>query len=216
MTESTLRDGFAALRRLRQQAQMARAEAREGDEERCDFCREVIPSAHRHLLEVETREIVCVCMPCSILFDKPEASLGRYRLIGQRRLALEHFELSDAQWAGLRLPVEMAFFFYSTPEERVVAYFPSPVGPTESLLRLSTWQEMEEGNPILREMVPDVEALLVNRARGANQFFLVPIDDCYRLVGLLRRNWRGINGGQEVWEVIDSFFAELQERAKPY
>jgi hypothetical protein len=34
--------------------------------------------------------------------------------------------------------------------------------------------------PALSALQPDVEALLVNRARGARQYFVVPIDACYR------------------------------------
>ena len=51
--------------------------------------------------------------------------------------------MSDAQWESLRVPVDMAFFFYNTPAEKVVAYYPSPMGPTESLLELETWEELE-------------------------------------------------------------------------
>jgi hypothetical protein len=36
--------------------------------------------------------------------------------------------MSDAQWDTLRIPVDMAFFFYSAPAERVVAFYPSPMG----------------------------------------------------------------------------------------
>ncbi|HVD58110.1 MAG TPA: DUF5947 family protein, partial [Thermoleophilaceae bacterium] len=61
---------------------------------------------------------------------------------------------------------------------------------------------------------PDVEALLVNRARGARQHFIVPIEDPYRLVALIRSRWRGLTGGQEVWEGIESFFADLAEGAR--
>jgi hypothetical protein len=114
-------------------------------------------------------------------------------------LAVQDFELSDVEWASLRLPVDLAFFFYNTPDERVVAYYPSPMGPTESLLKLTTWADMAANNPILQEMVQDVEALLVNRAKEARQYLLVPIDDCYRLVALLRTQWRGFSGGPEVW-----------------
>ena len=77
--------------------------------------------------------------------------------------------MSDAQWEGLRVPVDMAFFFYNTPAGKVVAYYPSPMGPTESLLELETWEDLETDNPVLRDMERDVEALLVNRARGAER-----------------------------------------------
>jgi hypothetical protein len=108
----------------------------------------------------------------------------------------------------------MAFFFYSTPAERVAAFYPSPMGPTESLLKLSAWEKLEESNPVLKGMERDVEALLVNRSRGAREHFLVPIDECYSLVGLIRMHWKGFSGGREVWEEIDRFFEALRGRSK--
>jgi hypothetical protein len=108
----------------------------------------------------------------------------------------------------------MAVFFYNTPAEKVVAYYPSPMGPTESLLELETWEELERNNPALKEMERDVEALLVNRARGASEHFLVPMDECYKLVGLIRTRWRGFSGGREVWDDIARFFEDLGKRAK--
>ena len=206
---------FSSLRRFAQEgSEKAAAEAAEAAQERCELCSEPIPPEHRHLLNVSTREIMCACRPCSILFDREAASEGRYRLIPDRRLFLEDFQMSDAQWESLRIPVDMAFFFYSTPAERVVAFYPSPMGPTESLLKLSAWEELEEDNPVLGRMEQDVEALLVNRVRGARVHFLVPIDECYSLVGLIRMRWRGLSGGREVWEEIGRFFEELRERSK--
>jgi hypothetical protein len=109
----------------------------------------------------------------------------------------------------------MAFFFHSTPAERVVAFYPSPAGATESLLDLAAWDELVGENPVLAALEPDVEALLVNRARGARQHFLVPIDECYRLVAVIRTRWRGFTGGREVWEEIGSFFDALVRRSRP-
>jgi hypothetical protein len=43
---------------------------------------------------------------------------------------------------------------------------------------------------------------------------VVPIDDCYDLVGLLRMHWKGLSGGQEVWAEIGGFFERLGRRAK--
>ena len=89
-----------------------------------------------------------------------------------------------------------------------------PAGPTESLLELDAWHEIKRANPVLAEVEPDVEALLVNRARGARDNYVVPIDDCYRLVALIRTHWRGFTGGSEVWDEIGGFFGELRETAK--
>jgi hypothetical protein len=203
---------FSSLRRFAKEESEKAAE--EAARERCELCGEPIPPEHRHLLNVSTRELMCACRPCSILFDREAASEGKYRLVPDRHLFLEDFEMSDVQWESLRVPVDMAFFFYSTPAERVVAFYPSPMGPTESLLKLSAWEELERSNPVLNEMERDVEALLVNRVRGAKENFLVPIDECYRLVGLIRMRWRGLSGGREVWEEIERFFEELRERSK--
>jgi hypothetical protein len=54
-----------------------------------------------------------------------------------------------------------------------------------------------------------VEALLVNRAQGARQQWIVPIDDCFRLVGVIRTHWRGLTGGKEVWQALPRFFEDL-------
>ena len=183
-------------------------------EERCDLCGQVIPPKHRHLLEVANRQVVCVCQACSILFDRRAASQGVYRLIPERRLELLDFEMTEAQWESLRIPVGIAFFVDNTPDERVVAYYPSPMGATQSLLRLETWNELVVANPILGTLEPDVEALLINRSRGARQSFIVPIDECFTLIGLIRSNWRGLSGGREVWAEIGRFFAGLGQRCK--
>jgi len=206
---------FSSLRRFaREEAEKAEKAATEAAQEHCDLCNEPIPPEHRHLLEVSTREMMCACRPCSILFDSAAASEGRYRIIPDRHLFLEDFEMSDVQWESLRIPVDMAFFFYSTPAEKVVAFYPSPMGPTESLLKLSAWEELEKANPVVKGMERDVEALLVNRVRGAREHFLVPMDECYGLVGLIRMHWRGLSGGREVWEEIERFFEELRKRSK--
>ena len=112
--------------------------------------------------------------------------------------------------------MDIAFFFHNSELERVVAFYPSPVGATESQLGLEAWEELECANPVIGEMEPDVEALLVNRARGARDHWLVPIDDCYDLVGLMRTRWRGLSGGKEVWEEIGRFFERLERRARPW
>jgi hypothetical protein len=186
-----------------------------GAEERCDLCGVPIAADHRHLLDIGARELKCACRACSLLFDRQAAGGGHYRLVPDRRLRLTDFQLTDLAWEQLRIPVDMAFFFHSSPDERVVAFYPSPMGPTESLLRLEAWVELERANPVLADMAEDVEALLVNRARGARAQWLVPIEDCYRLVGLIRTQWKGLSGGRQVWEEIERFFAELDRRSRP-
>jgi Family of unknown function (DUF5947) len=201
-----------ASSRLRRLAQRA-ADEREAAQERCELCGEPIPAEHRHLIDLRSRELMCACQACKILFDRREAGEGHYRLVPDRRLRIEDFRLDDEGWEALQIPVEMAFFFHSTRDERVSAFYPSPAGPTESLLRLDAWEELERANPVLLTLEPDVEALLVNRARGAREHYIVPIEDPYRLVALIRSRWRGLTGGQEVWDEIERFFGRLSEQA---
>src|SRR5207248_445679 len=80
-------------------------------EERCELCHAPIPAVHRHMLELSSRELVCACRPCSLLFDREGAGGGRYKLVPERRLRLDDFAIGDGIWEELRIPVEMAFFF---------------------------------------------------------------------------------------------------------
>jgi hypothetical protein len=181
---------------------------------RCDVCGEPLEPQHRHIADIENRRLLCACRACQILFDRTAAGGGHFRLIPERARALPDFLLDDAGWAALRIPVDMAFFIFSTPAGRVVALYPGPLGATESLLELDAWADLERANPVLGDMEADVEALLVNRSRGARQYFLVPIEDCYALVGVIRSRWRGLTGGREVWEEIQAFFEGLAGRSK--
>jgi hypothetical protein len=184
--------------------------------EMCEMCSKELAADHEHLIEPASRKILCSCDACAILFSGKADT--KYRRVPRRILSLPGFQLSDAQWESLMIPINMAFFFYSTAASRVVALYPSPAGPTESLLGLDSWGEIVRANAALKEMEPDTEALLVNRigsARGdaAAEYFIVPIDECYKLVGLIRAHWRGLSGGARVWEEIASFFAGLKQRS---
>jgi hypothetical protein len=213
MAASTGPLAASRLRRLAQREPAAAAAAE--PEEHCELCNAPIPSTHRHLLEVSSRELMCACRPCSLLFDRGGSGNGRYKLIPERRLRLEDFAMSDMAWEELRIPVDMAFFFHSGAAERVLAYYPGPMGPVESQLGLDAWEQLEAANPVLAELEEDVEALLVNRVRGARQHWIVPIDECYALVGLIRTRWRGLSGGTEVWGEITAFLEGLDRRSRP-
>lgn len=178
------------------------------------MCAAPVGPGHRHLVDLDDRRMLCACRACTLLFASDAAGGGHLRLLPTRRLRLDGFVLDGPQWDRLRIPVDMAFFFRSTEAERVLAVYPSPAGPTESLLELEAWTELEEANPVLAEMAPDVEALLVSRARDMREHWLVPIDDCYELVGLIRSRWRGFGGGEEVWAGIDGFFEDLPTRER--
>ncbi|HEY3021925.1 MAG TPA: DUF5947 family protein [Solirubrobacteraceae bacterium] len=203
-----------ASSRLRALAQRSASERR-ATAERCELCGEPIGPSHRHVLDLVGRELLCACRPCALLFDSPAAGAGHYRLVPERRLRIDDLTLDDLAWEELRVPVDMAFFFHSSAARRVQAFYPGPMGATESLLGLEAWADLAAANPILQTLAPDVEALLVNRARGAHRQWIVPIDECYALVGLIRGNWRGLTGGKEVWQQIARFYDELDRRARP-
>jgi hypothetical protein len=182
--------------------------------ERCELCAEPIAPEHRHVVDLQARSLLCACRGCALLLDRRGAGGGHYRLVPERRLRLDGFDLDDVRWSSLAIPVDLAFFFRSSSAGRVAAVYPGAMGATESLLELETWQELEEANPVLRELDDDVEAVLVNRAGGRREHFLVPIDDCYALAGVMRTHWKGFGGGAEVWREIDAFFDRLRERAQ--
>ena len=114
---------------------------------------------------------------------------------------------------AMGLPIDLAFFTESSAAGRVLAFYPSAAGATESLLPLESWRELTDENPRLRHMEVDVEALLVNRARSAREYYRAPIDQCYRLTGLLRTHWRGLSGGADVWNAVEAFFEDLRQHS---
>jgi hypothetical protein len=184
--------------------------------ERCDLCSLEIGPSHDHLIDPTERRLVCVCGACAVLFSAKEGT--RYKRVPREVRALDELAINDAQWDALRLPIDLAFFYYGSPQARVVACYPSPAGATESLLELETWEDIQREHPAVAAILPDVQALLVNRVRRASlqpASFVVPIDQCFRLVGLIRMHWKGFTGGAAVWEEIERFFAELSRMARP-
>jgi hypothetical protein len=181
--------------------------------ERCEMCSVELSSDHQHLIEPQTRQMICACQACAILFSGESETL-KYRRVPRRIRYLSTFQLTDAMWESLMIPIGMAFFFHSTAAKKVVALYPSPAGATESLLDLEAWDEIVQDNPVLKEMERDTEALLVNRVKGGREYYIVPIDECYKLVGLIRAYWHGLSGGTEVWEEIGKFFADMKGKAK--
>ncbi len=200
------RKAFGALRRFAQPSRPV---------ERCELCSAPLGGGHPHLLETEARRILCACDACALLMT-PHG--GRYKRIPRRVELLADFQLSDAEWDGMMIPIGMAFFFKSGKTGKVTALYPGPGGATESLLSLDTWEDIAARNPRLADMEPDVEALLANRLGaprgfGEPEYYVLPVDECYRLVGLIRSGWRGLSGGTEVWETLQQFFQSLRDRA---
>jgi len=220
-------------------AARAGAEALEGTE-RCEMCREVLGERHGHVVDLEKRSLSCTCRACYLLFTHEGAVGGRYRAVPEHVYHDPGRPLTDADWNELQIPVAMAFFFYNSALGRVVAGYPSPGGATECELDLAAWDRLAAAHPLLWALAPDVEAILVNRvipggndppqtppafggmpspqtplAPGPGNFevFLIPVDECYGLVGELRMKWQGFDGGAEARAALAAFLDGLRRRA---
>src|SRR5689334_20808973 len=137
--------------------------------ERCELCNQELVPEHQHLVEPSTRKILCACDACAILFSQ-QADI-KYRQTPRDSYVLQDFCLTDSEWDELLIPIGLAFFFSSSPAKKVVAIYPSPAGPTESLLELETWESLVENHPVLKELEPDTQALLVNRVGEARESY---------------------------------------------
>jgi hypothetical protein len=200
--------GVVGLRKLRQ-APGPRVEPAQRTGERCDLCGTDLPEDHRHLLQLEERRIDCACETCfAMRSGDPE-----YRPTGTRVVWLDDLELGDELWASFAIPIGLAFFMRSSSAERVVALYPSPAGATECELYLESWNRLCADNPVLDGLETDGEGLIVNRLADPHQYAIAPIDDCYRLVGIVKVSWEGISGGTGLERAIAGFFDELRERA---
>jgi hypothetical protein len=181
------------------------------DAERCEMCTEVLTARHGHLVDIEKRSLACACRACYLLFTHEGAAGGRYRAVPERICHDPDRPLTDMDWNELQIPVAMAFFFFNSALGRVVAGYPSPGGTTECELDLAGWDRLTAAYPLFAEMAPDVEAIFVNRT--TREVFLIPIDECYSLVGELRLLWTGFDGGAEVRAALAAFLEGLRKRA---
>jgi hypothetical protein len=184
-------------------------------QEKCDFCAAPVPPIHTHFFDASARTILCACQACAILFSNPDS---KYRRVPRGKRLVRGLEMPEALWEDLAIPINIAFFYHDSNSNRAKASYPSPAGAVESQLSLDRWEELAARNPILRTLEPDVEGLLANRldllAPGTDpQYYLLPIDEYFKLVGLIRISWRGLSGGAEMWSELGRYFATLREQA---
>jgi hypothetical protein len=178
--------------------------------EHCDLCGAALDPVHPHLLERNVRRIVCGCEACSILFSDQEH--GRFLRIPRRARSVSGFSFTDLEWEALTIPINLAFFFRDSAGG-INALYPSPAGAIQSQLPMTALVDRFTSVPELQAMKPEVEALLVNRIGATHKYLIVPIDECFRLVGLIRGHWRGLSGGKEVWSAVTEFFGQLERNA---
>ena len=184
--------------------------------ERCEMCSESIADEHQHVVNVEGRQLMCVCRACYLLFTDVSADL-RYRAIPDRYLTFPDFAFDRREWEALQIPVGIAFFFRNTALGRMVAFYPGPAGATESELDMTAWNNIRETDPRIDMLADDTEALMVrvpDDDASPPQCFLLPIDACYEFVGRLRMMWHGFDGGQQVREFIAEFFDRVEARSR--
>jgi Family of unknown function (DUF5947) len=179
----------------------------------CELCGALLAGTHAHVIDVEARRLMCTCRPCHLLFTHSGAAQGKFRSVPGRFLRVPGLSMGGASWEELQIPVGLAFFLRNSALGRTVLLYPSPAGATESELPHAWWEEVAAAHPVLGTMEPDVEALLVFRRSASSACWIVPVDACYELVGRIRRQWRGFEGGEQLWGEIDAFFADLEERA---
>lgn len=180
----------------------------------CELCPSGLSVDHRHLLHLDERRIVCVCETCWSVHSGD----AEYRPTGSRTLWLDGFEMPDDVWAEFDMPTGLAFLMRSSVTGSMIALYPSPAGATECELPLHAWDRLVARNPVLERLEPDAEALVVNRLEKAGGgagglYVIVPIDQCYRLVGAIKESWQGISGGDAVDDCVRAMFTTMRERA---
>ncbi|MFF8594632.1 DUF5947 family protein [Streptomyces sp. NPDC015220] len=172
----------------------------------CEVCAAPVPGEHPHLYDAERAQVSCACGPCSVLFAGDGAGGGRFRLVPRRRVRLGRVDTE-----ALGVPVGLVFFVPHA-DGTVTAQGPSPAGTMRWEVDAAAWRRAAERRPELASMEPEVEAVLVNTVRGLDHHWIVPVDDCLRMLAVVRREWRGLSGGGRVWPAVEDFFAQLTER----
>jgi hypothetical protein len=189
---------LAALRRA------TRATPPPGAGERCELCATPISEPHQHLVDLESRALLCSCRACALLFTDEHAA-QRYRTVPGR------YQIIGELDGDLPFPVGLAFVFHHSGLGRMVAFYPGPAGATESELPPETWEWVGANHSTL---TPDVEALLIRRVDTGIRSYVVPIDACYELAGRLRTLWQGFDGGPAARKAIDAYFEGIEEKAR--
>ncbi len=182
--------------------------------EQCELCGAPVGNGHGHGVDVEQHRLVCLCDACRIVLGANPEHRGRFRALPSRVVADPAFASADGEWEALGIPVSTAFFFHDSVAGGIVAFYPSPAGATESLLGARDWAALAATSAAARDLAPDTEAMLVRRTADVHESYLVPVDRCYELVGLVRTHWRGFDGGQDAHDALDEFFGRVRAEAK--
>lgn len=196
---------ITALRRL------ARLEAAEpGPGAACEFCSEPLGEPHEHVLEIASGGLACSCTACALLFDRP----GQERRRLPRDARALGCRLTEQEWASLEIPVKLAFVTVAG-NGAVMAGYPGPGGVAQAVVAPEAWAAIRAAHAELQRLQPELECVLIQRLEPAGEMFIVPLDQAYRLAGLVRRHWQGLSGGPEVRRQVNAFCAQLSTGAGP-
>ena len=144
-------------------------------------CSAPIAPEHRHLLDLDQRELMCACRACSLLFDRGAAgaaTTGSCPTGGCGSTAS-----SSTTLAGRSCGSRSTWPSSSAARKRAGAWSRSTRARWARRSRCCgsrPGRSSRPTTPCSPTLEPDVEALLVNRARGARRHWLVPIDDLLR------------------------------------
>ena len=172
---------------------------RPGSAARCAPSRSA--TSHGHV--VEPRAAARSCAPAGpATCCSPTRRRGRRPLPRRARPlpARPGVRARRGRWDALQIPVRRRLLL---PQLRRSTgwwrFYPSPAGATESLLPLDAWDEVVAANPAWPTSSPTSRRCWCGAAGEGFECFLVPIDACYELVGLVRLHWKGFDGGEEAW-----------------
>jgi hypothetical protein len=180
--------------------------------EECELCAESISVEHEHLLEPDARRVFCACPSCAALFCREQERQGaRYLRLQRRAARLVGLSIDDASWSALSVPVGLAYFTTRSRTGEVVATFPGRSGIIESFVPLKAWSALERRFPVLKSVLPDVEALLVRRTSRHQDYFQASVDHCYELAELLRGADAAVHSPE--LSVVQGFFERLDVEA---
>ena len=180
--------------------------------QQCEMCAAPLAGVQRHLLDLAHHTFLSICTACAQAFGPRGVNAGLYRLIPTRHLALLDFQATDDLWTG---PVKGICLLRNSETGSVLAVYLDSPGVRESVFDRDRWQTLRTANPLLESLEPDVETLLLQRIGPAPSAYIVPIDTCVRLIGLLEDHRRKQVGKQEIWRAVGAFFVDLQASASP-
>ncbi|MGW4060049.1 DUF5947 family protein [Amycolatopsis sp. NPDC004747] len=183
---------------------------RSARQERCEFCGTPVAARHCHVVDTGRRGLLCSCRACFLLCT---AGGPRYRAVPERYLWDPRRPIGCLDWCGLGIPARFAFFVNRGTQ--VTAFQPGPAGAVELPLPAGLWAELAAARPLLGMAEADVEAIVFRGGAGGTDCFLVPVDVCYRLAGVVRRYWAGCDGGAEMRERVGEVFLEIERRVRP-